>query len=336
MYVSISITVLPTPQESLATERLRSASPGETSKAHFQVHDKDALQTHPASFSVSNLEDFPSLGAVSSERTATDTTRITTSSAWTTRTDAPGRSLNQVIPSAKPTIMPSQMAEVKAASAFQMSTTDASKIAFPKHPTQPEKSSQITHASVVSAERFPTDNSNNTNSSAWATPLNPSGRTTQALPLDNSFLVASQMFKSSSVSSLKPVVEQSPNTLSNPRQIPKGVFVVCDDFLQKHLKRAGSIYEKTKACKGCENRSKLRYAVWNDKSKQWQIIKSYPEKVPAKVAFSECRQYVMNTPCLRTPCSFAHGQEELLMWTLEREGSEFMMSAIHSYLRHCQ
>jgi len=124
---------------------------------------------------------------------------------------------------------------------------------------------------------------------------------------------------------MNPGAERSANTFSNPRKIPKGVFVVCDDFLQKNLKRAASIAEKIKACKGCENRSKLRYAVWNDKSKQWQIIRPYPEKVPAKVAFSECRQHIMNIPCLRTPCSFAHGQEELLMWTLEREGGKFVV-----------
>jgi len=352
MYVSISLTVLLTPHESLAAQRLRSASTGGTSRTnvHCQVHGKDAIQTTetkgdsrgavaiPSSFSLSDLDDLPCLGAVSSQRTATDTTRITTSSAWTARTDASGRCLNQVLLLVTPTIMHSQMAEVNASSDSQMSTTDASKNAFLNNSARPEESSQITDASVVSTERFPTDSSNNANSSAYVTPPNPPGRTTPALPLGNSFLVASQMVKGSSLPSMKPGAEQFPNTSSNPREIPKGVFVVCDDFLQKHLKRAGSIYEKTKACKGCENRSKLRYAVWNNKSKQWQIIRSYPEKVPAKVAFKECRRRVMNIPCERTSCSFAHGQEELLMWTLEREGSEFrqvIMSAIYSCLRHC-
>ena len=331
MYVSIFLTVLPTPQESLAAVR--------------PVQDKDALPTtdtrggtvaNAFSFSMSNLEDFPSLGAVSSQKSATDTTRATTLSAWTTRTDAFGRFPNQVLPSAKATIMPSQMAEVNSAPSNQMSNSDTPKNTsfLSTCPTRPDEGYQITDASVAATEQSPTDTLINANSSAWASHINASGRTAPALPLDNSSIVASQMVKGSSVSSMNPGAEQSANTFSNPRKIPKGVFVVCDDFLQKNLKRAASIAEKIKTCKGCENRAKLRYAVWNGKSKQWQIIRPYPEKVSAKVAFSECRQYVMNTPCPRTQCSFAHGQEELLMWTLEREGSKFMMSAIYSCLSH--
>jgi len=97
---------------------------------------------------------------------------------------------------------------------------------------------------------------------------------------------------------------------------------VCDDFLWKNLKRPASIYEKTKACKGCENRSRLKYAVWSDNSKKWNLIRPYPVEVSAKVAFKECAQYVSNKPCLKTPCSFAHGQLELIMWTMEREGGK--------------
>ena len=97
---------------------------------------------------------------------------------------------------------------------------------------------------------------------------------------------------------------------------------MCDDFLWKNLRRPASIYEKTKACKGCENRSRLKYAVWSDNSKQWQLIRPYPAEVSAKVAFKECAQYVSNKPCLKTPCSFAHGQLELNMWTMEREGGK--------------
>ncbi|XP_068761003.1 3'-5' exoribonuclease HELZ2-like isoform X3 [Montipora capricornis] len=103
------------------------------------------------------------------------------------------------------------------------------------------------------------------------------------------------------------------------RKIPKNVFVVCSHFLNKNRKRPASVNEKVKACKGCENRSKLEYAIWNDSIKEWQIIRPYPEKVPANVAFTVCRQYSMNVPCLRVPCSFAHGEDEQLMWTLERE-----------------
>ena len=113
------------------------------------------------------------------------------------------------------------------------------------------------------------------------------------------------------------------NSCNDFRKIPKGVYVVCDDFLQKNQRRPASIYEKTKACKGCENRSRLKYAFWSDNSKQWQLIRSYPaETVSAKVAFKECAQYASNIPCRKNPCSFAHGQLELIMWTMEREGGK--------------
>ena len=126
------------------------------------------------------------------------------------------------------------------------------------------------------------------------------------------------------VPSMKIGALPSSNSLNDARKIPKGVFVVCDDFLRKHLKRAASIYEKSKSCKGCENRLRLKYAFWSDSSKQWELIRPYPaEKVPANIAFKECAQYATNRPCLKTPCSFAHGQQELLMWTMEREGSKF-------------
>ena len=115
----------------------------------------------------------------------------------------------------------------------------------------------------------------------------------------------------------------SSNSCNDFRKIPKGVYVVCDDFLQKNQRRPASIYEKTKACKGCENRSRLKYAVWSDNSKQWQLIRPYPaETVSAKVAFKECTQYASNIPCRKNPCSFPHGQLELIMWTMEREGGK--------------
>ena len=107
------------------------------------------------------------------------------------------------------------------------------------------------------------------------------------------------------------------------RKIPDGVFVVCDDFLDKNFRRAASIHEKKKTCKGCEISSKLRYAFWSYNRKQWEMIRPYPgDKVRQNVAFKRCSQFDNNTPCLRKPCSFAHGEQELLMWTLEREGGK--------------
>ena len=113
------------------------------------------------------------------------------------------------------------------------------------------------------------------------------------------------------------------NSCNDFRKIPEGVYVVCDDFLLKNQRRPASIYEKTKACKGCENRSRVKYAFWSDNNKQWQLIRPYPaETVSTKVAFKECAHHASNIPCRKNPCSFAHGQLELIMWTMEREGGK--------------
>ena len=292
--------------------------------------------THSSIFSVSNLDEFPTLGAVSSQRSNTNTTRntTTTTSVWTARMNASGKSLNQVLPSVKPTILPPQMAEVKTLSNSQSPNVDRVAINNSPSCTRPgvfapvlpsakpaNMTSQMAKTGVVSSQRCNADISKNIATFARSARPQSSGISTPALPLDNSTTMTSQIPQDRTAPSTKTVAKQSSNSASDPRKIPEGVFVVCDDFLQKNLKRAASIYEKTKACKGCENRSKLKYAVWSDNSKQWEIIRPYPaEKVPPNVAFAECRQYVSNIPCLRTPCSFAHGQQELLMWTLEREG----------------
>ena len=179
--------------------------------------------------------------------------------------------------------------------------------------------SHVAHNSVP-CQSSAADSSTNTSSSALSTSFEPYKRPSTPLPPSSKPVTmtspAAPPSKTGSVPSL--------NSDNDFRKIPKGVYVVCDDFLWKNLKRPASIYEKTKACKGCENRSRLKYAVWSDNSKQWQLIRPYPaEKVSAKVAFKECAQYVSNKPCLKTPCSFAHGQLELTMWTLEREGGKF-------------
>ena len=113
------------------------------------------------------------------------------------------------------------------------------------------------------------------------------------------------------------------------RRVPTGVYVVCDDFLQKNGKRAASIFDKSKACKGCENRSKLKYAFWSDIWKQWELIRPFPKEVEKFVAFKECRQYSKHERCLRIPCLFAHGEQEVTMWTMERERGKYQRNALH-------
>ena len=108
----------------------------------------------------------------------------------------------------------------------------------------------------------------------------------------------------------------------DPRKLPSDVFVLCDHFLEKNNKRSASIFEKTKACKGCENRSKLKYGTWNDSRKEWQIMRSYPKAVPLTAAFQLCSHFPTGRRCRKEPCSFAHGKQELTVWTMDREGSK--------------
>ena len=102
------------------------------------------------------------------------------------------------------------------------------------------------------------------------------------------------------------------------RELPRGVYIVCDHFLHKHGTRPASVYEKNKACKGCENRSKLQYAFWCETQKQWKLPRPLPDGV--KAAFQLCTYYTMNKRCAKEPCTFAHGPGELLIWTMRREG----------------
>ena len=139
-----------------------------------------------------------------------------------------------------------------------------------------------------------------------------------------SLLFSDPPSQKSSVAPPRTNIEQSPQSVNSYLRLPENVFVVCNHFLIKNSKRPSSIKEKTKACKRCDNRSMLKYAIWNHNKRDYQEIRPYSERVPANVAFTVCPQFSMHVPCLRTQCSFPHGTEEQLMWTLEREGGELI------------
>ena len=155
-------------------------------------------------------------------------------------------------------------------------------------------------------------------SSAWAQSSDTSGKSAASLPFSDP---PSQ--KSSAVPP-RTNIEQSPQSVNGYLRLPENVFVVCNHFLIENSKRPSSIKENIKACQRCENRSMLKYAVWNHNKRDYQEIRPYSERVPANVAFKVCPQFSMHVPCLRTQCSFPHGTEEQLMWTLEREGGELI------------
>lgn len=110
---------------------------------------------------------------------------------------------------------------------------------------------------------------------------------------------------------------RQPLEFNDPRKIPEGVFVVCDHFLR------GICTLKT--CKSCENRGLMKYALWNNIKRYWQEIRPYPAfKVSPKVTLDVCRHFSANMRCLKEPCTFPHGKVELTMWTMERQGGEYI------------
>ena len=322
LYVSIFLIVLPTPQESFSVAAQSGRRPPAPITGATQERSGDLSIS--SSLSLTALEEFPLLGAVSSQIAITKPTYNTTSPVWISN-GASGASFSEVLSAARPAIVPSQIAEGEAVSNTQRSTAHIPRNAFSSTcPTRPDTPTQIIGAGIISTERVLTNNLENIGPSSRVTHSNVSGRSTPVQSVGNSIIRTSKVLQS--------------GVLNDSRKTPDNVFVVCDDFLEKHRRRPASIYEKIKACKGCENRSKLRYAVWSDNSKEWQVIRPYPiEKVPANVAFSVCRQYALKVPCLWSACSFAHGQEELLMWTMEREGGKFAKFTARHYRHqnHC-
>ncbi|XP_068761024.1 3'-5' exoribonuclease HELZ2-like isoform X3 [Montipora capricornis] len=293
--------ILPTPQQIISAERfkgMQSMSTGVLPTSRFPEQIADTQENASAAslnLSLSSENEFPGLGHVSLKNS---TSNVPIFSTWSTPIEASERGLSQ-ISSTSSTITPSHVNTEDLTADTQRCTT-------------PDVTSQDTSENVVLKEGIQTDVIERINSSAWSSAS--TGRSTASL------LFETRRNQGSQVSSFKNITEKSPDAVSDFRRIPKNVVVVCNHFLNKNRKRPASVNEKVKACKGCENRSKLEYAIWNDSNKEWQIIRPYPEKVPANVAFTVCRQYSMNVPCLRLPCSFAHGEDEQLMWTLEREG----------------
>lgn len=322
-HASFFLIVLPSPQESFSA-----AQSGLSSITPFQTQctrpGGSGMETSPT-ISMSSFDDFPSLGAVSSPNLTSNITRNAVYSAWNTPIGTPRASLPPVLSPRTP-VMDLKSSNAEGALSTQRFTAgadcNATTSAFSTRPVVPPIA-QSNGTGLKSAEISPPNSLKNAAPSAWTTHFNSSGRFTTPPLLNAPSPGFSQIRRSSRLSSLQTTSAQSPISVSDSRKIPPTVFVVCDDFLQKNLKRPASINEKIKACKGCENRSRLSYAIWSSTNKEWQKIRPYPTKVPVQVAFKVCKQYDINKQCLRTPCSFAHGEEELLMWTLEREGGTF-------------
>ena len=104
-----------------------------------------------------------------------------------------------------------------------------------------------------------------------------------------------------------------PPGLNGPIKIPEGVCVVCEHFLQNII--------KAKTCRFCEECGTLKYAAWNKNHSRWQVMRPYPRfKLPPRATFDVCKHFASSRQCLKEPCTFPHGEQEIIMWTLERQG----------------
>ena len=99
-------------------------------------------------------------------------------------------------------------------------------------------------------------------------------------------------------------------------KMPKGVVFLCNHFLQDRKTAIQPPY----ICFSC---SKLKYTnfvhgIWRSSEREWQLMRPYPKDVHPEVPFQICRHYRNGLKC-RPSCSFAHGEEELTLWTRERQ-----------------
>lgn len=98
---------------------------------------------------------------------------------------------------------------------------------------------------------------------------------------------------------------------------PPGVSTLCEHFLQDNGK--GQPFRHPKPCSNCTKRSKIAYGIWKSDTKEWQVMRPYPRDVSPNVPFQLCWHFNNGEKCQKRPCTFAHGIEELKLWTSERQ-----------------
>ena len=81
-----------------------------------------------------------------------------------------------------------------------------------------------------------------------------------------------------------------------------------------------AVKSQTKKCHICQSELKLVYRKAN--STNWLEPRKPPETVkPGK--YLQCKHFQLGRTCLKTPCTFAHGQDEVEIWELCRGKSTF-------------
>ena len=98
---------------------------------------------------------------------------------------------------------------------------------------------------------------------------------------------------------------------------PPGVSTLCEHFLQDN--RKGQPFRHPKPCSKCTKRSKLMYGTWRSDKKEWQVMRPHPKDVSPTVSFQLCWHFSNGFKCQKSPCTFAHGKEELMFWTSVRQ-----------------
>ena len=98
---------------------------------------------------------------------------------------------------------------------------------------------------------------------------------------------------------------------------PRGVSTLCAHFLEDN--RKGQPYRYPNPCSKCTKHSKILYGIWRSGTKEWQVMRPYPKDVNPNVRFQLCRHFSNRGKCQKNPCTFAHGKEELIFWTSQRQ-----------------
>ena len=135
----------------------------------------------------------------------------------------------------------------------------------------------------------------------------------------------SQSFQTNSA--IRELRVDPPPGINGPVKLPEGVFVVCQHFLQNII--------KNKTCNFCEQRGILKYAAWNNNRSHWQVMRPYPRfKLPPRATFDVCKHFASGRPCVKEPCTFPHGEQETIMWTLERQDRKYKYELCNTFERY--
>ena len=74
---------------------------------------------------------------------------------------------------------------------------------------------------------------------------------------------------------------------------------------------------KERSCNSCKN---TLTSIWykNVDIDSWKNPRKPPKCVPLSQPYLQCENFVKGKKCLKSPCTFAHGQDELEIWQLCR------------------